>query len=29
MNEWLWVAAFLVGFWLGANNPNMMNGGKK
>ena len=29
MNEWAWVAAFLVGFWLGANNPDMMNGGKK
>ena len=29
MNEWAWVVAFLVGFWIGANNPNMMNGGKK
>lgn len=29
MSEYAWVAAFLVGFWLGANNPDMMNGGKK
>jgi hypothetical protein len=29
MSEYAWIAAFFVGFWLGANNPDMMNGGKK
>ena len=29
MTEYAWVAAFFVGFWLGANNPDLMNGGKK
>ena len=29
MNEWAWVVAFFVGFWIGANNPTMMNGRKK
>mgnify|MGYP003633932351 FL=1 len=29
MTEYAWVVAFLIGFWLGANNPNMLNGGKK
>lgn len=29
MTEYAWVVAFLIGFWLGANNPQMMNGGKK
>ena len=29
MTEYAWVVAFLVGFWLGANNPQMLNGGKK
>ena len=29
MSEYAWVLAFLVGFWLGSNNPDMKIGGPK